>query len=165
MKRTWLVATLAALFLLAGTSPAYADDGGLRHIDWPAHNCSGAVPTHVDLYMHDWYFLPAQSTRMDGRIRIWGGTCAKAAGLVHIYKITLWQYTDTWHSVASSGAHDVAVIDGGAIWSTPDVACLPPDDPKSHVEVQYMVFWKDGTHTAERDDNSYDWKPTSCSGP
>ena len=102
MKRRMLVGTLAAtLLVLATAGPAAAAvEGGRRHYDFPKHNCAGAVPTHVDLY------LRASGGLLDGRIRYFSGTCSAAANSIHIYTIILWQYrgSGNWRNVALVGA-------------------------------------------------------------
>src|SRR5436190_1259795 len=78
VKKAMLVAALSAvLAVVAAAGPAAADDGGLRHYDFPKHDCAGAVPTHIDLYVHDWFRF--MSGRMDGRLRYFSGQCVKAA--------------------------------------------------------------------------------------
>jgi hypothetical protein len=168
MRGKVLVGLMAALFVVTTAGPAFAGDGGLKHINFPRHDCSGAVPTHVDLYMHTWFYPLGQSGRMDGRIRYFSGQCVKSAETIHIFQIILWQKIGSrWYNVASSGSHDINVTSGDETWSTPDVSCNPPE-PVSHVEVQYKIYWKDGTTSATRDDNSYDWNPstsTECVNP
>ena len=169
MKRRVVVgALIASLFVVTTAGSAAATDGGLKHINFPKHDCAGAVPTHVDLYVHVWFHFLAQSGRMDGRIRYFSGQCVKSAERIHIYRITLWQYANgSWQNVASSGDKDLEVTSGDETWSTPDVSCNPPE-PRSHVQVRYKIYWKDGTSTAIRDDNSYDYNPDSageCTNP
>jgi hypothetical protein len=161
VKRRFLIGSLSAILLvLASAGPAAAsNDGGLRHYNFPKHDCAGAVPTHVDLYTHwggGW---------LDGRIRYFSGTCIKAASRIHIYTIILWGHTDTWHNLAWSGSHDVDVGSGDATWHTPEFNCSTGTHGTVHVEVQYRIYWKDGTTTNTRDDNSYDYNPDPlCSG-
>jgi hypothetical protein len=151
-----------ALVVLVGAGPALADDtGGLRHYNFPKHDCVGAVPTHVDLYAH------TGGGWMDGRIRYFSGTCAKTASSLHIYTIILWEHTDTYHNIAWSGSHDLDVSSGDATWRTPVHNCsTDPVKGTVHVEVQYRIYWKDGTTTGTRDDNSYEWDANNplCTG-
>jgi hypothetical protein len=152
-KRLLMGVLVAVLFVAATAGPAAAADGGIKHINFPKHDCSGAVPTHVDLY------VTGDAFQERGRISYYSGTCAKAARLVHIYTIILWEYYGgTWHNVSWSGIYDLDVTSGRGTWQTPYGAC---NGNKAHVEVQYRIYWKDGTSTNTRDDNSYDWNP-SC---
>jgi hypothetical protein len=165
MKRVF-VSAFVALLVVASAGPASADsDGGRRAYNFPKHDCAGAVPTHVDLYMHTWYRLSTNDHRLDGRITYYSGQCVKSAEYLHIYTIKLWQYyNDKWNPVASSGDKLINVTSGLETWTSPDVDCNQ-QEPKTHVEVQYRILWKDGTQTALRDDNSYDWYPGSCINP
>jgi len=163
MKRRAMIGILMAfLFVGVMAGPALADDGGLRHYNWPAHDCSGATPTHIDLYMHSWIWWKTEA-KMDGRLRFFSGTCANAARSIHIYRMTLWQYNNGhWVNVEGSGAHDLDVTGGDATWTTSDHAC--DGSRKYHVEAVYKIYWKDGTATAQRDDNSADWRATVFGG-
>jgi hypothetical protein len=165
VKKSWILGTLgAALLVVTLATPASAytvADGGLRHYNFPKHDCAGAVPTHVDLYVHSWVGI--LGPRMDGRIQYYSGTCAKAASYLHVYSITLWQCPPgaRCFSAASSGDHRFDVTSGNETWSSPDIVCLDPEWP-SHVEVVYRLEWKDGSQTNIRDDNSYEWADPVC---
>jgi hypothetical protein len=159
-RRLLTLAVGGMLLVLMTAPPALADDGGLRGYNFPKHDCAGAVPTHVDLYMHTWNNILGH--RLDGRIHYYSGTCAKAAQGIQIFEITLWQlYSGRQNNVASSGNHWVDVTSGDEVWSTPDVSC-DHMEPLSHVEVVYQIHWKDGSLSNIRDDNSYNWSPTGC---
>jgi hypothetical protein len=163
MKRRVLTSILGAILLvgvLAG--PAVADEGGRHHYSWPAHDCSGSIGTHLDLYIHTWIWWKTYA-KMDGRLEFWSGTCANAARSIHIYRMTLWQYNNGhWVNVEGVGAHDLDVTSGHGLTTTSDHAC--DGSRKYHVEAVYKIYWKDGTSTAQRDDNSDNWNATVFGG-